>query len=520
MASPRWDAALERAAWPVPSEASTDERASLLCASSPCASGVLSVGPIWSAALSPAPQLRRHVPQGESFEQLSWWQRHRRLLLIVPCAMGYTVMLSLLAPRVVKLLKRHFGSDGDAAMAQAMYDSGGSLLAFLFAGFFGALSDSFGRRPLIIIAALMNVLPPLVLWLNADPRVYLGVLQCGTIAAGGKGSALAIIPYLADSYPPESRTQVFGFMLAAMCIGLTVGPVSASLPWDDDTAFFAGFCACAGIFVYALLVVPESLPKDARIPFSSRRLQNPFAPLRHLCASRMIAALAALSFLTTLPEMGMIDIFLFYLDDQLNFSKTEQSWFLFELGWTMVIGQGPLIYLLLRALRSEEKTLWVALAANFAYLGAFMAVREAWQIFAFVGPLIAPALLCFPILNGLASKHFGAHEQGLGIGIIQAVKGLAMCIGPVAFSQLYGQCKGPPVSIPQMPFVGGLVLMGLAVLACIFMLRPALAARSEVDDNPSLDAEKPKAACPSPPPCICIPQPGEALPDAAGSVRA
>eukprot|EP01065_Artemidia_motanka_P016474 TRINITY_DN20145_c0_g1_i1.p1 TRINITY_DN20145_c0_g1~~TRINITY_DN20145_c0_g1_i1.p1 ORF type:complete len:527 (+),score=153.53 TRINITY_DN20145_c0_g1_i1:53-1582(+) len=509
MASPRWQAATEHAIWPLPASSPVASPRGIAAAASPRATTYLVADDVSEV----------HVPTLEDWENRTWWQKYGTLVLLLPCATSYTVLLAMISPRVIKVLKDQYGSDGDAAMVQAMYDSGGAFLAFLTAGLVGVLSDAVGRKPLLIASVVLNILPPLTLWVGLDPSAYLLSMQFGALASGGKGGSLVLAPPIADTFPPKYRTVAFAVMLGAMCAGLTVGPVSSSLSWSDKTTYMVATCTLGAIALYAILVVPETLPREARTSFSRDNLRNPFKPLKHLRDSRLVMALGLLSFLTTLPEFGMIDLFLFYLDDQLNFSKRQQSWFLFEIGITLVIGQGPLMYFLFKWLKSPVNVLLFSITANVLYLGIFMVMNAAWQVYGIICVVISAALLCFPILTGLTSQNFPATQQGAGLGTITAVKGLAMATGPVVFTQLYGQCKKPPLNFPQMPFAFGILLMlgAAAVVRC--MLLPALAeiraSRVGSDDDDKT------ASAPASPALLCdgIPAGDEVLPSPKAAIQ-
>ena len=139
-------------------------------------------------------------------------------------------------------------------------------IQFFFAPVLGALSDRFGRRPVILLSALglsldyaLVALAPNLWWLLAGRAI------------AGFCSASISVPsaYIADVTPPERRAAAFGAIGAAFGVGFILGPfigaqagsIDPRLPfWIAGALTLASFC-------YGLFVLPESLPPERRAPF-------------------------------------------------------------------------------------------------------------------------------------------------------------------------------------------------------------------------------------------------------------
>src|SRR5262249_15482230 len=145
-----------------------------------------------------------------------------------------------------------------------------ALMQFLFSPVQGALSDRFGRRPVILLSNfglgldyILMALAPNLVWL------FVGRVISGICAA----SISTAFAYIADVTPAEQRAARFarpgggsgaGFVTARAAGGL-LAAYAPRLPFWAAAAF----SLLNGL--YGLLLVPESLAPEKRAPFAWRR---------------------------------------------------------------------------------------------------------------------------------------------------------------------------------------------------------------------------------------------------------
>src|SRR5205823_2603112 len=150
-------------------------------------------------------------------------------------------------------------------------------------------------RPIILISNfglgidyMLTALAPSLSWLFAA-RIISGI----TAASIPTASA-----YIADVMPPEKRAQGFGMLGAAFGVGFVVGPALGGLLGGIDPRL--PFWAAAGLSLlngcWGLFVLPESLAKESRRPFSLKRA-NPIGSLQLLKRHPHLVAMAAVIFL-------------------------------------------------------------------------------------------------------------------------------------------------------------------------------------------------------------------------------
>src|SRR5215475_1776365 len=207
-----------------------------------------------------------------------------------------TVLLDMLAlgiviPVLPKLIESFLA--GDTARASeivGLFSAVWALMQFLFSPLQGALSDRFGRRPVILISnfglgldyVLMALAPNLV-WL------FVGRVISGICAA----SVSTAFAYIADVTAPEQRSARFGMLSAAFGFGFVVGPALGGLlgEFDPRLPFWAAAAFSLLNGFYGLLVIPESLDPDKRMAMSWRRA-NPVGALMLLRTRRELFGLA------------------------------------------------------------------------------------------------------------------------------------------------------------------------------------------------------------------------------------
>jgi DHA1 family tetracycline resistance protein-like MFS transporter len=227
-----------------------------------------------------------------------------------------TVALDMLAlgvmiPVLPKLVIEFLG--GDNARAATIYGVFGTvwaLMQFVFSPVVGALSDRFGRRPVILLSNLglgldyiLMAMAPTLGWLFVG-RVISGITSSSIATAGA---------YIADVTPPEGRAKRVGMIGAAFGFGFILGPAVGGVLGSIDLRlpfWVAGGLSLANA-AYGLLVLPESLPPERRAPFVWRRA-NPVGAVALLRTQTLLAGLAGAAFLSRVAHDSLPSTFVLY----------------------------------------------------------------------------------------------------------------------------------------------------------------------------------------------------------------
>ncbi len=355
-----------------------------------------------------------------------------------------TVLLDILAfGMIIPVLPHLIASflDGDlsrAAVMHGLFASSFMVMQFVFSPVQGALSDQFGRRPLILLSNLGLGLDFILMAVAQTlPLLFIGRVLSGITSA----SFSTANAYIADVTPPEKRAAAYGKLGMAFGIGFVLAPAIGGLLGDVSPRL--PFWIAAGLslsnFCYGYFVLPESLPKDRRTPFSWRRA-NPIASLRFLAQHPEVFALAGAVFLMQMAHIVYPSTFVLYADYRFGWGVKMVGYTLAGVGVLSAIVQGGLISRFIRAF-GERKTLLMGLA--FGSVGFFLyglAPTGGW--FWLAMPIAAMWGVSMPAAQALMTRQVDPHEQGRLQGAIVSLSSLAGIVGPTLFTRAFAEVAG------------------------------------------------------------------------------
>jgi DHA1 family tetracycline resistance protein-like MFS transporter len=311
---------------------------------------------------------------------------------------------------------------------------------FICAPLLGALSDHYGRRPVLLTAisglGLMFFLTPLVGSLTQllATRVFGGALAANFSVANA---------YVADVSSHENRAKSFGKIGAAFGIGFILGPMLGGLLGHLDIRL--PFFVAAGLsflnFLYGWFVLPESLPRERRKRIDLARA-NPLSSLYGLVKLKNVGMLVAVFALTNLAQFILHSIWVLYTTFRYSWGPRESGLSLFVVGLMAAIVQGGLLGMLLRLL-GERRVVVAGLASGtLAFVGYGLAT-QGWMMYA----IIVANLLAFSVgaaLNSIVSKAADPREQGLAMGSLSSLASLMGVCAPLLGTPLLAEVSHLP----------------------------------------------------------------------------
>lgn len=397
--------------------------------------------------------------------------RRRALLFILLTVTLDAIGIGILIPVMPKLLLDLSGPGVEhAAVLAGWLTAVFALVQFVAAPVLGALSDRFGRRPVLLVSlaafgvsyGVMAIAPNLG-W------VFLAQVLTGLFGATPSTAGA----FIADVTPPEARTRNFGSMAAAFGSGLVIGPALGGLLVDRGTRipFFASAALSLVTVAYGYFVLPESLPQDRRRAFAWRRA-NPLGAVLEVRrvggVSRFLAALLLQRVATqTLPT-----IWPFFTMATLGWTPRNVGYSLAGYGLVTIFIQLWLIGKIDRRVGSQITASAALLLLAAGYLGMTFghAVPQMgqWIVIACV-PLTAMGFMAGPALTSLLSSAVSSDTQGTLQGVIASLTCVASVLTPLTMPWVFSAFSGPGRgTLPGMPFLISAVLS----IAGLFILRP------------------------------------------------
>src|SRR2546426_4337555 len=329
------------------------------------------------------------------------------------------------------------------------------LMQFFCAPLLGALSDRFGRRPVILASIFGLGLHYLLLAVAPS----LGFMLIARVIGGVTGASFSVAnAYASDVSSAEARAKSFGLIGAAFGLGFIFGPMLGGLLGSID--LHLPFYAAAGLALlnglYGLIIVPESLPRDRRAAFELRRA-NPFSALLALSRHREVGRLVAVFALVVLAQLILQTTWVLFTHFRFGWGPRENGMALFFVGLVATIVQGALLGSLLRRFGDVKLALTGLAVGTLAY-ALYGLVQHGWMMYAIiVGNFISFAV--GPALQSIVSNAVGPREQGVTMGALNSINSIMFVIAPSIGTPLLAQVS----QLPPSDWRGGITFFVFAL---------------------------------------------------------
>jgi DHA1 family tetracycline resistance protein-like MFS transporter len=267
----------------------------------------------------------------------------QRALVFIFCTVTLDVMaLGLVIPVLPTLVLGFMGGDtAAAAQVFGVFATVWAAMQFLFSPVLGALSDRYGRRPVILLSCLGLGLD--YVFMALAPSLLL--LFVGRVISGITSATIATASaYIADVAPPEQRARAFGMIGVAFGLGFVIGPAIGGLlgGFDPRLPFWVAAGLCLGNVAFGWFVLPESLPPARRMAFEWRRA-NPLGSLTLLRSHRQLLGLAGVDFLGQLAHQVLPAVFVLYTLHRFGWGEAAVGLALAGVGISSAVVQGALV---------------------------------------------------------------------------------------------------------------------------------------------------------------------------------
>lgn len=382
--------------------------------------------------------------------------------------------IGIIIPVLPKLVESMWG--GNTAKAAEIYGIFGTawgLMQFIFSPILGALSDRYGRRPVLLVSTLglgldyiLMALAPNLVWL------FVGRIISG-ITAANFSTANA---YIADVTPPESRASAFGLIGAAFGIGFVLGPAIGGIMGDLDPRlpFWVAAALSLANAAYGYFVLPESLPADRRMNFAWARA-NPVGSLRLLARHRELLGLAGVAFLYHLAHVVLPAVAVLYTSFRYGWDGKTMGLTLAAVGVASGVVQAGLIQPTINRL-GERVTLILGLLCGMAGFAIYGLATTSAGFWAGI-PVMALWGLGGAASMSIMSRLVSGSEQGQLQGANSSLMALAGLFGPLLFSYVFAHSIAADTTwhLPGAPFLLAAAMLLLSTPLAWWATRPVSA---------------------------------------------
>lgn len=368
------------------------------------------------------------------------------------------IFINMLGFGIIMPLMPYFvESFGAGAAIVGLLMASYSLFQLLSAPILGELSDKLGRRPILLFSIGGTAVSFIMMGLaKSIPMLFLARIIDG--ASGGNISTAQA--YIADITTKEKRTQGMGIMMAALSLGMVLGPALGGLLSVFGYAvpmFVAGFMALLATAV-TYLFLPESVKvnEGKEVMKASKKLfkiKDFYDALTH----PEIGMFLTISFLMMFAFALMQGTFTLFSEHSLHLSATEIGLMFAYVGMVGVVMQMVILKKLLKLI-SENVAVVVSIVSMALALGMIALSKNIWLLISAMTLLAFGNGLSGPVLAGLVSKKTPEKEQGNISGMSQSVGSMARIIGPVAGTFIYSQLG------VKAPYFAAMIILGLTAI--------------------------------------------------------
>jgi len=353
-----------------------------------------------------------------------------------------------------------------------------ALMQFLFSPILGALSDRFGRRPVLLVSLAGAAIDYVVMALAPN----LTLLYVGRIVAGITGANMAVATSsIADVSTDQDRAKNFGFMNAAFGIGFVIGPVIGGL--FGETSHRLPFLIAAVLngvsFSLGLFALKESLPEDKRRQLQSDAV-NPFRSLFWVGSIRSLLPFLILYVIINLAGQMPGSLWTISNQDRYGWSIRMVGASLAAYGLLLAFFQACVTGPITKKL-GEFPTLLIGLTTECLCYVLFAFATETWMVFVIMIPLCFGGV-AIPALQSLITRQVSESQQGELQGTLISLMSLTTIFGPLLFTRAYSTLP------PDSKGLAWLVAAALYLL-CLPLVRVLRRSNRAFDETAQENAE-------------------------------
>lgn len=360
-------------------------------------------------------------------------------------------------------------------------DGANGAITVIVAPLFGALSDRWGRKPLIVLSCAMVLGPRVLLWFFNTPEsgpsasgflTFLIVDALSALFGAGPASLFTLLQAgINDTCPPSQRATMMGILFGfGMGVGLIFPPLIfawVESTWGDTAVIIFDVGVCTFNVLFAMAIPLPSRKASVTAPLKCSQL-NPFRYFRMLTggvegvSSSSVRVLRVLFFSILglyIAKMGMMMALTLYARDRYDFDTLQATWMSVVYGCCCLVGQLGMPYIIKLW---SKKTAIIFGAVCGLLTCSILAIPDvpSWSLYVAEG-VLSFSFISYTCAVTYAGELVPASLRGEAVGALNISNALSVTIGPPVFGILVNAFLKTNYPGGAFLVLGALTLAGL-----------------------------------------------------------
>ena len=359
-----------------------------------------------------------------------------------------------------------------------------SFFQFIGSPYLGKLSDSKGRKPILLISQLGTFLS----WgifavayfipynaLDESTFTFMGklfylclpllIIAFARIADGLTGGNISVAnAYVSDITTPKQKKTIFGALGGIAGIGFVIGPAIGGFTASFSIGYLGTIITAASISFITLIALmfflKESLKKEERRPYVKHNFIKSFNLVKRvneLNPKMIIKQVLMLKIIMSVTMACYISTIVLFIIELFQFDEIGVGLFMLVAGFFLGFNQA-FIYRKIVVKIGELKTLGLGFGLMSLGFIAITVTDVLWIYMVLYYVLNLGLSLSIPVFNSLISQHADKDKLGELMGISESIQSLSNAIFPVIAAAIFGAINyNIYLGLSLLPLTGAII---------------------------------------------------------------